>query len=154
MTNEQANSYIIFELSGTSYAVLSAHVQQMEFVEHVTPVPNAPEFVEGVVFSRGQVIPAINLRVRFGFPKIDHDLRTRLIVISAQDRSVGLIVDAAREFVVIPNDAIQPAHEAINGLSGKSLDGVTTLDGRIVLILNLTEILHLAESTLPTPAGA
>jgi purine-binding chemotaxis protein CheW len=155
MTNEQqANSYIVFQLAGTSYAIPSADVHQMEIVEQITPVPNAPEFVEGVVFSRGQVIPAINLRVRFGFAKCQHDIRTRLIVTSVQDRTIGIIVDAAREFVVIPNDSIQPPHEAINGVSGKCLNGVTTLDGRIVLILNLNQLLDLTETTLPTPAGA
>ena len=53
----------------------------MEMVEHVTPVPNAPAFVEGVVFSRGQVVPVINLRVRFGFERAALDLRTRLLVV-------------------------------------------------------------------------
>ena len=67
-TNGQTESYILFELAGTTYALKSQDVKHMELVEQITPVPNAPPFVEGVVFSRGQVIPAINLRVRFGFP--------------------------------------------------------------------------------------
>ena len=50
-------------------------------VEQVTPVPNAPPFVDGVVFSRGQVVPAVNLRARFGFERVADDLRTRLLVV-------------------------------------------------------------------------
>ena len=65
-----ADSYVLFELAGTTYAVASGDVRQLEMVEHITPVPNAAAAVEGVVFSRGQVIPAINLRTRFGFSKI------------------------------------------------------------------------------------
>ena len=71
-------------------------------VEHVTPVPNAPPFVDGVVFSRGQVVPAVNLRARFGFERAEYDLRTRLLVVQHGGRSVGLVVDAAREFVSHP----------------------------------------------------
>ncbi len=61
--------FILFELAGTTYALRSQVVQQMEMIEQITPVPNAAPFVEGVVFSRGQVIPAVNLRVRFGLEK-------------------------------------------------------------------------------------
>ena len=81
MTN--ADSYILFELTGTTYGLRSQEVKHMELVEQITPVPNAPAFVEGVVFSRGQVIPAINLRMRFGFPRQEHTARSRLIVVDA-----------------------------------------------------------------------
>ena len=79
-------------------------------VEQVTPVPNAPPFVEGVVFSRGQVVPVINLRVRFGFERNGRDLRTRLLVVEAGGRDVGLLADEAREFVTIA-DARDPSAE-------------------------------------------
>lgn len=149
-----SESFIIFQLGDTNYGLRSALVQQMEMIEQMTPVPNAPSFIDGVVFSRGQVIPAINLRARFGFEKIPHNLRTRLIVVNIEGRVVGLIADTAREFVMIPTNAIQPPHEAISGLSGKYLEGIVMLGERIVLILNLTEILNLEEMTLPSTEGA
>lgn len=138
--------YVLFELAGTTYALRSRDVQQMEMVEHITPVPNATACVEGVVFSRGQVIPAINLRQRFGFEKSAHNLRTRLIVVRIKERSIGLIVDSAREFIKIANDTIHPAPETITELSGKYLEGIATLPGqRLVLILNLDEVLNKIE---------
>lgn len=108
------NAFIVFELAKTMYGIHSNFVQQMEMIEQITPVPNAPPFVEGVVFSRGQVIPAINLRVRFGFDKIPYDLRTRLIVIQCQNRTIGLIVDTAREFLRIPENSIQEPPEELS----------------------------------------
>jgi purine-binding chemotaxis protein CheW len=140
-----AESFIVFELAGTTYALPSRVVQQMEMTEHITPVPNAPPAVEGVVFSRGQVIPTVNLRSRFGFEKIPIDLRTRLIVVNLGNRTVGLMVDSAREFLSIPQEAIQPPSEAISGLSGKYLDGIATLEDRMILILNLDEVINVAE---------
>ncbi len=138
--------HVLFQLGETSYGIRSRFVQQMEMIEHVTPVPNAPPFVEGVVLSRGRVIPAINLRLRFGFEKIPYDLRTRLIIVHADGRTVGLIVDAAREFVTIPAEAIQPPPESIAGLSGRFLEGIATLDKRLVLILDVNAVLELAEA--------
>ncbi len=154
MTEEDGKSaepFILFELGNTSYGVHSRSVQQLEMIEEITPVPNAPDFVEGLVLSRGQVIPAINMRIRFGFEKTKHDSRTRLLVISSDERTVGFVVDTAREFVSIPSDKIQPPPESIVGLSGKYLTGIAMLDGRQVLILDVKEVLKLSKDSLPVP---
>ena len=153
-TQAAAEPFILFELAGTTYGVPSRLVQQMEMIEDITPVPNAPPFVEGVVFSRGQVVPAVNLRRRFGFEKVPRDLRMRLVVVSNGGRSVGLLVDAAREFVTIPAEAIQPPPEALSGLSGKYLQGIARLGERFVLILDVDEVLNFTDITSPAPHGA
>ena len=140
-----SDAFVLLELAGTTYSVRSRLVEQMEMIEHITPVPNAAPAVEGVVFSRGRVIPAINLRVRFGFERVPLDLRTRLVVVSVGERTIGLIVDTAREFISIPAEAIQPPSEAMSGLSGKYVEGIATIGDRIVLILNLDEVINLAE---------
>src|SRR5690242_2250258 len=93
--------YILFELSGTTYAVRSRDVQHMKMLDQITPVPNAPPFIDGIAFSRGQVVPAVNLRVRFGFQREPYSLRTRLLIVRVEERFVGLIVDSAREFRAI-----------------------------------------------------
>ena len=136
----KADTYILFELAGTTYGVRSGQVQQLEMIEHITPVPNASETVEGVVFSRGKVIPAINLRARFGFEKIPYDLRTRLLVVSVDDRTVGLIVDSAREFRNIPEEMIVPPPEALAPTNGHYLDAIATVDDNTILLLDLEEL--------------
>jgi purine-binding chemotaxis protein CheW len=143
MTNDKSDStFIFFELANTTYGITSQVVQQMEMIDRITPVPKAQPFVEGVVFSRGQVIPVLNLRVRFGLEKIPYDLRTRLIVIHINQRTVGLVVDTAREFVSVPIDAMQPPPEGMPGLSSRYLSGIATLGDRVVLLLNVEELLN------------
>lgn len=139
-------TFVLFQLADTTYGVSSQAVKQMEMIEHITPVPDALPFVQGIVLSRGEVIPAINLRVRFGLEKVDYDLRSRLIIIQVGQRTVGLIVDTAREFVAIPPDAIQEPPDTASGLSGKFLDGIAALDGRLVLLLDVDEVLNLAQA--------
>jgi purine-binding chemotaxis protein CheW len=140
-------SYILFTVAGTTYALPSGEVRHMEMLEGVTRVPNAPAFVDGVVFSRGQVVPVVNLRARFGFERAPYDLRTRLIVVQAAGRVIGMVVDSAREFVNIPPESIQPPHEALAGMSGRYVEGVASLGkDRLVLTLDLTRILNFAES--------
>ncbi len=147
--NGVSEPFILFELAGTTYAVRSKDVQQMEMVEHITPVPNAPPFVEGVVFARGQVVPALNLRRRFGFDKVAHDLRSRLVVVANKGRVVGLLVDSAREFVMIPAAAIQPPPEALAGMSGRYLQSIATLGDRLVLVLDVDEVLNFIQADAP-----
>jgi purine-binding chemotaxis protein CheW len=139
-------TYILFTVAGTTYALPSRDVKLMEMLEGVTRVPNAPPFVDGVVFSRGHVVPVVNLRVRFGFERAPYDLRTRLIVVHSAGRVLGLVVDSAREFVNIPPDAIQPPHEALAGMSGRYVEGVASVGERLILTLDLSRILKFAEN--------
>lgn len=145
-TNQISEKFILFQLGETSYALPARNVQQMEMIENITPVPNAPPHVEGVVFTRGQVIPAISLRARFGFERIPYTPKSRLIVTSLDGRVVGLIADSAREFMSIPLEDIKPTPAGVSGLSGNYLRGVVTLDNRIILIVDLNELIGAAET--------
>ncbi len=139
-------SYILFTVAGTTYALPSSEVRHMEMIDDITRVPNAPSFIDGVVFSRGQVVPVVNLRARFGFDRAAFDLRSRLIVVQSGSRLIGLVVDAAREFVAIAPDLIQPPNEALSGMSGRYVDGIASMRDRLILILNLERILNFADS--------
>ena len=139
------DTFIVLTVAGTTYAVRSRDVQHMEMVENVTRVPNAAPFVDGVVFSRGQVVPAVNLRARFGLERAPYDVRTRMVVVSTGGRIVGLVVDEGREFIRMPESAIRPPQEALAGLSGQYIEGIASLNGRLILVLNLERLLNFAE---------
>jgi purine-binding chemotaxis protein CheW len=146
-------TYILFELAGSSYGLRSRDVLHIDMLEHITPVPNASAAVEGVVFSRGQVIPALNLRTRFGFPRQEHTPRTRLIFMKCEARTVAVIVDSAREFRTIATDSIRPIEETLAGMPGNYVRGVATVQDRLVLLLDVAAILDLSHSELaPSPA--
>jgi purine-binding chemotaxis protein CheW len=145
-----AETYILFELAGSSYGVRSKDVLHIDLLEHITPVPNTAPAVDGVVFSRGQVIPALNLRARFGFERAEPTPRTRLIFLRHEQRTVALIVDSAREFRAIPNSAIRPIEETLAGVDGNYLRGVATLGDRLVLLLDIGAVLTLDQD----PAAA
>ena len=127
-----ADNYILFTVAGTAYALPSQDVAHVEMVESITRVPNAPAFVDGVVFSRGQVVPAINMRARFGFERAPLDVSSRLLVVQNKGRSVGLLVDRIvghREIVV--RSTADPLIR-VDGVTGATDLG----DGRAVLILD------------------
>ena len=148
MTEQHAtpiDTYIVFTVAATAYALRSADVQHVEMLEQVTRVPNAAPFVDGVVFSRGQVVPAVNLRSRFGFERAPYDLRTRLIVVQTQGRQVGLIVDEGREFLKLPASAIQPPQDSLSELSRRYVEGIASVKDRLILVLQLDQLMNFAE---------
>jgi len=141
-SSSHSETFVLFELAGNTCGVRSQAVQSVEMVEHVTAVPNALPFVEGLTFTRGQVIPAINLRIRLGFPGIPIYPRARMLVVRSKERTAGMLVDSTREFISIPADAIRFPGEAIAGFSVRVVERIATLGNRTVLILNLEEVIE------------
>lgn len=146
-------SFVLFELAGSICGVRCESVQSVETVEHVTAVPNAPSFVEGVTLTGGRVIPVINLRSCFGFPRMETGPGGRMLVVCSKAgrskaRIVGMLVDGVREFVSIHADGIQrpspqgqPAEEPVSDFT-RCVDGAATIGNRNVLILNLEKIIE------------
>ncbi|HEY1848251.1 MAG TPA: chemotaxis protein CheW [Opitutaceae bacterium] len=149
-----SGSYILFRLGEGSYAVRTSNVEHIEMLEHVTPVPNAAPAVDGVVFSRGKVVPAISLRARFGMARQPHTAGTRLIFVRAHDRLVALIVDSAREFQRISADLVRPGEASLTGIEGNYVEGTATVSGKNVLIIDVGAVLTLEEATVPEQAGS
>lgn len=147
-TTTTKENFILFQLKKTTYAIKSLLVRQMEMIEQVTPVPNTPAYIDGIVFSRGQVIPVLNLRKRLGFEEIAYDMSTRLIVVQEKERLVGLLVDSSREFISLDTEIIQPPPDYIAGLSGKYLEGIATINNRIIVILNIESIIEMSDTTV------
>ena len=87
--------------------------------------------------------------MRFGFPKEKNSLRTRIVFATVHDRTVGLIVDTAREFRNLPVESIGPIDATLTGLNDKYLKAVTKVNGRLVLILDLEAVLNLDDVQLP-----
>jgi chemotaxis signal transduction protein len=149
MREQRSDQYILFGVAGTTYALPSSQIAHVDLVEQVTRVPNAAPFVDGVVFSRGQIVPAINMRARFGFERAAVDLRTRFLVANTGGRSVGLLVDSCREFLRIDPATIHPPAD---GLAGERQEqyvaGIATIDQRMIVILDLERLLAATDPIL------
>ena len=143
--NNGAYTYILCQVAETTYALESSRIKHLEMLEHLTPVPGAAPFVDGVVLSRGEVVAAVNLRRRFGLPEAPRTPQTRLIVTRSHNRQVGLIVDSARQFRTIPAEAIQPIDEAVVGIGRHFLHGIAEVDKELVLLFDLDAILSVED---------
>lgn len=147
-SGQEREPFILFEVAGTTYGIRSRYVLQMEMIEDITPVPNTLPFIDGVMFSRGEAIPVINLRLRFGLEKIPYDVKTRVIVVKIGDRTIGLIADSAREYVNLSSVSVQPLPEFITGQNVHLLGGVINTGDRTILIFNVEEVINSEKETM------
>lgn len=133
--------YVLFGVGEAAYVVLAADVVQMESYEGATPVPGAAPYMAGLVQIRGQVIPVIDLRARFGLPAIERALGTRVVVVRREPRLVGLLVDSAREVVRIDPASFAPPPPVVQAQSQGFVDAIATVHKRLVMRLDLDEVL-------------
>ncbi|MBT2691467.1 chemotaxis protein CheW [Bacillus sp. ISL-55] len=133
---------IVFQLNDKEYGVPVSQVKSIEKIMHITRVPHTNPFVKGVMNLRGVVTPLLDLRVRFGMGEQAYNEGTRVIIVSVEDKEVGLIVDGANDVIDIPTSSIEPPPEVVGIAAEGFIDGVANLDKRLLILIDLNKILE------------
>jgi purine-binding chemotaxis protein CheW len=136
---------VSFNIGEEEFGVDILKVQEINRMLDVTRVPNAPEFVDGVINLRGKVIPIINLRRRFGMHRIEHDKNTRIIVVELTENVVGFVVDAVQEVLRIPRSVTEPPPSLAGRVKAEYITAVGKLEDRLLILLDLEKILTVDE---------
>lgn len=138
---EDLRQFVSFIVAGEEFGVNILTVQEIIRPVDITRVPHAPDFVEGVINLRGRILPVIDLRTRFGFPERDRDDDMRIIVVEIGAQTVGFMTDAVQEVLRVDVTAIEPAPELAVGIDAGYLRGVAKLDERLLILLDLENLL-------------
>lgn len=136
------SQYVVFKLDKGEFGIDIMNVKAIGPYEESISIPNTPDFIEGVVNYRGNVIPIVNLKKRFLLGELEITKDTRIIVISLDEKEIGFIVDEASETVRLNHDQIDPAPSFISGVDKKYITGVGKLDEkRLLILIDLKRIL-------------
>jgi purine-binding chemotaxis protein CheW len=138
---EEPESWVSFELAGEAYALPVACVEEIQRISAVTRVPYAPAPIRGVTNLRGRVLAVVDLRVRLGLPSADITPQSRLVVVEARRRSIGLLVDAARQIAKLLPSRIQPTPADVKTVQSDFLRGVYPRDEDLLILLDLERVL-------------
>ncbi len=135
------NQYVVFKLDEEEFGIDIMNVKEIIPYQESMQVPNTPDFIEGIINYRGNVIPIINLKRRFklGTQEITKD--TRIIVITLENKEIGFIVDEASQTLRLEENQIDPAPDIISGVDRKYIIGVGKLDDRLLILLDLEMVL-------------
>ncbi len=132
---------VSFKIANEEFGVDILNVQEINKMTTITKVPNAPEFVEGVINLRGRVIPIIDLRTRLKLERKEHDKDTRIIVVEIVGRTVGFIVDAVKEVLRIPMNITEAPPELVTGIDSEFIRAVGKLEDRLLILIDLEKVL-------------
>jgi len=143
---------VTFSIGEEEFGVDILKVQEIIRIMEITKVPKAPQFVEGVINLRGNVIPVIDLRKRFGLETREHDSQTRIIVIEINKMIVGFVVDSVSEVLRIPQNTVEPPPPVVSGLESEYISGVGKLEDRLLIMLDLDRLLSSEEQEVLTQA--
>jgi len=136
---------VSFHLSSEEYGVDISQVQEIIRMVEITHVPRAPHFMEGVINLRGQLIPIIDLRTRFGMARAQTTKNTRIIVTEIGNKRVGIVVDNVSEVLNIPIESVEEAPEMIAGVGTEYIQGVGKMNERLIILLDLTMVMSVEE---------
>lgn len=133
--------YLTFRLADEDYGIEIRYVTEIVGIQKITEVPDMPEFVKGVVNLRGQVIPVIDVRLRFHMQPRDYDERTCVIVVSIDTTQIGLVVDTVNEVRAIPENCISPAPKVSMSTSSRYIRGMGKVGDEVKILLDASKLL-------------
>jgi purine-binding chemotaxis protein CheW len=143
------NQYLTFILAGEEYGVDILRVQEIKGWDSVTPIPNAPVYIKGVINIRGTIVPVIDLRLRFGLESLEYGPTTVMIVLKVyagdKSRIMGIVVDAVSDVYDITSEQIRPAPDFGDVINMEYLRGLATVNDQMVIILDIDHMLNASD---------
>jgi len=140
---------VSFQLAQEEYGIEITKVQEIILMGEITTMPETPPYIKGLINLRSSVIPIVDLRSRFGLAEKAPDDDTRIMVVNVDGKTIGIIVDAVSEVLRISNDEICPPPPTVTGSEHEYLVGLAKLESRLLILLDIDNIL-----TDDRPAGA
>lgn len=137
--------YVVFKLGKEEYGIDIMNVKEIGPYQESTKLPNVPEFIEGIINYRGEVIPIINLKKRFNLEDKGVDNNTRIVVINLNDKQIGFVVDEASQTVRLHDKDIDPAPNIVAGIDKEFITGVGKLENRLIILIDLEKVLSKEE---------
>ncbi|MCX7708904.1 MAG: chemotaxis protein CheW [Clostridia bacterium] len=144
--NIENRQYVVFKLGKEEYGVDIKKVTTIERMMQIARVPKTPEYIKGVINLRGEIIPIMDLRLKFSMPSMEETEDTRIIIVKIEEMPIGIIVDAVAEVLELKDDAIENITNFSNDLSVDYILGVGKVNDRIVTLLNIEKLLKLSNN--------
>lgn len=132
---QAARRLVVFGLQDNEHAVPAEAVVEVLRMVALTPLPEGPDWLPGVINLRGRVVPVIDLRRRLGLPEMAYGLNTPILVVEVDGRIMGLVPDTVVEILSVPLDAV----DTPDGDAGP-MEGLARAGDRLIVILDLPRL--------------
>ena len=144
-TAADSGEYLSFTLGAEQYGVDILKVQEIRGYDQVTRVPDAPDYIKGVINLRGTIVPVIDLRLKLRLDDARYDAFTVMIVLNVDQRVVGIVVDSVSDVIELSAEQIRPTPEFGAAVDTRFINGIGTQDDRMLILLDIETLLDTAE---------
>lgn len=138
---QAGREYLSFVLGDAQYCIDILKVQEIRTYEPPTRIANTPEFIKGVINLRGNIVPIIDLRVKFGLAEQRYDAQTVVIVLNVAKRTIGVVVDGVSDVLAVPASEVKPPPELGGALDTRYLDGLATVGGQMMILIDIERLM-------------
>ena len=140
------DQYLTFIMADEEYVVDILRVQEIKGWDSVTPLPNTPSYVKGVINLRGTIVPIIDLRQRFGLDTVPYGATTVVIMLKVEgekgQRIVGIVVDAVSEVYNVSQDDLKPSPDIGGAMDMEVVKGLATVEDKMIILLDIDQLLN------------
>ncbi len=140
------NQLVVFTLDEQSFALNLSNVERIVRAVEVTPLPDAPEVILGVINIEGRVVPVVNTRKRLGMPEKDIELQDLFIIVRENGRSLALLADQVKPVLEVPDEELVLPDRVLPGIG--YVQGVAKIDDGMLVVLRLETIMSLTDQKL------
>ena len=147
-TSDSSSEFLTFTLGTEEYGVDILKVQEIRGYGTVTRIPEAPEFIKGVINLRGTIVPVVDMRIKFKLGKVEYNALTVMIILNVANRVVGMVVDGVSDVVALSAAQVRPAPELGAAVGAQFLTGIGTLDSRMLILVDIEKLMSSAEMAL------
>ena len=146
---QESQQFLTFLLDDQEYGLEIFKIREIRGYAPITPIPNVPSHVRGVMNLRGTVLPVVDLRMKFHLPVVEYSKYTVIVIATVGDKTVGLLVDAVSDVLTVALDAIRDAPDFGAAVDTRFINGVFQSKEHLAVALNLEELLSESELALP-----
>ncbi len=140
--------FLTYRLGEEEYAIDILKVQEIRGYDAVTRIAGAPAFVKGVINLRGTIVPIVDLRIKFGLGNAEYTPFTVTIILNVGGRIVGIVVDSVSDVTGLLPEQIRPAPDFASGLDTAYIQGLGTLDERMLIVVDIEKLMLSGEMAL------
>jgi purine-binding chemotaxis protein CheW len=149
---DDGRQYLTFRLGDEEYGVEILKVQEIRGYSAITPIPNTPSYIKGVMNLRGTIVPVLDLRAKFGMSETEYTPFTVIIVVTVGRKVMGLVVDAVSDVLNIPREDVQPTPDFGAQVDARYLDGMAKAGDKLVVLLDIDRVLGAGDLAAAVPA--
>lgn len=139
------SEFLSFRLGGEEYGVDILKVQEIRSVDTVTRLPEAPDYIRGVVNLRGTIVPVVDMRIKFRLEAAEYNEQTVMIVLNMAERTVGMVVDGVSDVLTLGEDQIRPPPELSGAMDTAFVTGLGAVDERMLILVDIDRLLDFDE---------